>query len=169
MEIKNVNVRISALSLAVFAFFAILVVAAVIGTGDLTILVWGVPTLVFLLIIPALLNYMSQSQYSGLVPVYEKEAKDVRAKAVNTAMIGKPVRLRGTVEKAKFRSLNRPHYTLTDSSGEITVKMFTTPQEDVQVGDRVEVLGLVIKRYMLSGDPVIDCVSIRRIAENERD
>lgn len=169
MEIKNVNVRISALSLAVFAFFTILMVAVVIGTSDFTILVWGVPTLVFLLIIPGLLNYMSQSQYAGLVPVYEKEAKDVRAKAVNTAMFGKPVRLLGTIRSVKFRCLNRPHYILADSSGEITVKMFTTPQEDVQVGDRVEVLGLVIKRYMLSGDPVIDCVSIRRIAQDEHD
>jgi hypothetical protein len=165
MEIKNVNVRISAVSLAVFAFFTILVVFAVAITRDFSILIWGLPTLVLLIIIPGMLNYMSQSQYAGLVPVYEKEAKDVRARAITIAMIGKPVRLHGAIKKVKFRYLNRPHYTLADPSGEITVKMFTTPQEDVQVGDRVEVLGLVMKRYVVSGDPVVNCVSIRRTKE----
>lgn len=165
MEIRNVNVRISAVSLAVFAFFTILVVIAVAITGDLSILLWGIPTLVLLIIIPGMLNYMSQSQYAGLVPVYEKEAKDVRARTITLAMIGKPVRLRGTIKKVKFRYLNRPHYTFADTSGEITVKMFTTPQEDVEAGDRVEVLGLVMKRYVISGDPVVNCVSIKRTKE----
>ncbi|WP_298667547.1 nucleotide-binding protein [uncultured Methanofollis sp.] len=165
MEIRNVNVRISAVSLAVFAFFTILVIIAVAITGDPSILLWGIPTLVLLIIIPGTLNYMSQSQYAGLVPVYEKEAKDVRARAITTVMIGKPVRLHGTIKKVKFRYLNRPHYTVTDPSGDITVKMFTTPQEDVEVGDRVEVLGLVMKRYVISGDPVVNCVSIRRTKE----
>ncbi|WP_342677028.1 nucleotide-binding protein [Methanofollis sp. UBA420] len=168
MEIKNVNVRISAVSLAVFAFFTILVVFAVALTGDLSILIWGIPTLVLLIIIPGMLNYMSQSQYAGLVPVYEKEAKDVRARAITMAMIGKPVRLRGTVKTVKFRYLNRPHYIVEDTSGEMTVKMFTTPQEDVQEGDRVEILGLVIKRYVVSGDAVVNCVSIRRIKKEEQ-
>ena len=169
MEIKNVNVRISAVSLAVFAFFTILVVFAVVITGDPSILIWGVPTLVLLIIIPGMLNYMSQSQYAGLIPVYEKEAKDVRARTVTLAMIGKPVRLRGTVKQVKFRYLNRPHYIVADNSGEMTVKMFTTPQEDVQEGDRVEVLGLVIKRYVISGNAVINCVSIRRIKKEEHE
>ncbi len=30
-------------------------------------------------------------------------------------------------------------------------------------GDVVEVLGLVMKRYVVGGDPVINCVSIRKV------
>ena len=41
--------------------------------------------------------------------------------------------------------------------------MFTSPAHNVQKGDVVEVLGTVVKRYILSGDAVINCVSIRKI------
>ncbi|TAJ44267.1 nucleotide-binding protein [Methanofollis fontis] len=163
MEIRNVNVRMSALSMAVFAFFSVLIVITVVLTGELSFLVWAVPTLIVLLIIPLALNYLSQKQYADLLPVYEAESKDYRIKAINATMIGSPVRIRGIVEKAMFRFLNRPQFVVADRSGEISVKMFTTPQEDVKEGDHVEVLGLVIKRYIATGDPVINCVSIRKI------
>ena len=54
--------------------------------------------------------------------------------------------------------LNRPHL-VADRTGEISVKMFTSPAEDVQKG-MWSVLGMVVKRYLLSGDAVINCVSI---------
>jgi hypothetical protein len=40
--------------------------------------------------------------------------------------------------------------------------MFTSPDEDVKVNDIVEVLGQVIRRYIVTGEPVINCVSIRK-------
>jgi hypothetical protein len=41
--------------------------------------------------------------------------------------------------------------------------MFTSPDEDMKVNDIVEVYGQVIRRYMVTGDPVINCVIIRKI------
>lgn len=168
MEIKNVNVRISVISMAVFAFFAVAVVATVVLTGEVSILVWAVPMLLFLLVAPLVLNYMSQKQYADLIPVYEAESKDIRIKAINATMIGSPVRIHGVVEKAMFRFLNRPQYVVADKSGEISVKMFTSPQEDVREGDIVEVLGLVIRRYVAVGDPVINCVSIKKVGPQQK-
>jgi Na+(H+)/acetate symporter ActP len=168
MEIGNVNVRMSAVTLAVAAFFTILVLATFVITADRSILIWGIPTIILLFIIPLALNYMSQSQYADLIPVYEQEAKEVRIKTINENMLGKPVRIRGVVERSMFRFLNRPQYVVADKSGEISVKMFTSPQEDVKKGDVVEVLGLVIRRYVAAGEPVVNCVSIRKIKPQEK-
>jgi RecJ-like exonuclease len=126
-------------------------------------LIWLIPGLFMLLVIPIVLNYMSRSQYADLEPVYEVEAKTVRVKLINENMIGKPVRIEGVVEKVHFQFINRPTYVVADRSGAISVKMFTTPPEEVKVNDVVEVLGMVIHRYIVTGDPVINCVSIRKV------
>jgi len=55
---------------------------------------------------------------------------------------------------------------VADRSGEISVKMFTSTDEDVKVNDVVEVIGQVIRRYIVAGDPVINCVSIRKIKKS---
>ena len=87
----------------------------------------------------------------------------MRIKAINPNMIGTSVRIEGVVERIYFWYLNRPQFLVGDKSGEISVKMFTTPQEKVVEGDVVDVIGMVMKRYILTGDPVINCISIRKI------
>lgn len=169
MKIGSVNVKISALAVAVFIIFTILLFITYFITQETSLLIWGIPTLILLLLIPPALNYMSQSSYADVIPQYEKEAKSIRLKAINESMIGKPVRIQGVVERAYFRFLNRPQYLIADRTGEISVKMFTSPQEDVKVNDLVEVLGMVIRRYIVTGDPVINCVSIRKIGKKAED
>ncbi|HQA81639.1 MAG TPA: nucleotide-binding protein, partial [Methanoregulaceae archaeon] len=147
MKIRETNVKISIIAVVVIVFFAILLFAAAFLSGDFTILYWGIPSLLILALIPVGLNYLSQSQYAELEPVYAKEAKTVRIRLINLGMIGQPVRIEGVVERVYFQFLNRPQYVVADRSGEISVKMFTSPQEKIREGDVVEVLGLVIKRY----------------------
>jgi hypothetical protein len=165
MKIGKVTPRISVIALAVFGIFTILLFAAYFATGNWQLLLWGIPTLVLILFIPLALNYMSQSQYVALTPQYEREARSVRVKLITPAMIGDPVRIEGVVEKVYFQFLNRPQFLVADRSGEISVKMFTSPQEKIKAGDVVEVLGLVMKRYVMTGEPVINCVSIRKISK----
>ena len=81
-------------------------------------------------------------------------------------VMGKVVRVEGVVERVYFQFLNRPQYKIADRTGDISVKMFTNPLEDVKKGDVVEILGTVIHRYVATGDPVINCVSIRKIDKN---
>jgi hypothetical protein len=163
MKIGKVTPRISILAMAVVGIFTILLFAAYFATGNWQLLLWGIPTLVLILVIPVTLNYMSQRQYVDLTPVYEREARPVRIKMINPTMIGDPVRIEGVVERVYFQFMNRPQFLVADRSGEISVKMFTSPQENVKQGDVVEVLGLVMRRYVMTGDPVINCVSIRKI------
>jgi RecJ-like exonuclease len=126
------------------------------------LLIWMIPCLFLLLVIPVALNYMSRSQYKDLEPVYEKGAKTVKVRFINENMIGKIVRIEGVVERVHFQFLNRPQYSVADRTGAISVKMFTSPDKDVKVNDIVEVYGQVIRRYMVTGEPVINCVIIRK-------
>ncbi|HOB17921.1 MAG TPA: nucleotide-binding protein [Candidatus Methanoculleus thermohydrogenotrophicum] len=163
MQIGDIKVRVTAVVLAVFLFFMALIAVYVLTTGDVGVLIWAVPSAVMLILIPLALNYMSQKQYASLVPVYEAEAKPTRIRAINLNMLGQPVRVKGVVERVYFKFLNRPQYLVADRTGEISVKMFTSPAEDVHEGDMVEVLGTIVKRYILTGDAVINCVSIRKV------
>jgi hypothetical protein len=168
MKIGTVDVRIAILPLAAFfvltfgiilaAFFGPPAVAAEVRGN----FIWIIPGLFMLLVIPVALNYMSRSQYKALEPEYERQAKTVRVRLINENMIGKIVRIEGVVEKVHFQFLNRPQYTVADRSGAISVKMFTSPDEDVKVNDIVEVLGQVIRRYIVTGEPVVNCVVIRK-------
>ncbi|MDP2796632.1 MAG: nucleotide-binding protein [Methanoregula sp.] len=168
MKIGKVEVKVSIIAIAVFVFFTILLLIASIFSPDVrSQLIWLIPGLFMLLVIPIALNYMSRSEYADLEPLYEAQAKAVRIKMINAGMVGKAVRIEGVVEQVHFQFLNRPQYTVADRSGAISVKMFTTPNEDVKVDDVVEVLGQVIQRYIVTGDPVVNCISIRKIKKRQ--
>ena len=163
MKIGNIRVRPSILAIAVFLILTFILLYTYYVTGDRGLLIWGIPTLVFILLIPLVLNYMSQHEYAALIPVYERDAKTVRVNQVNLSMLAEPVRLVGIVEETHFQFLNRPTFLVGDRTGEISVKMFTSPTEKIRKGDRVEVLGQVIKRYVAVGEAVINAVSIRKL------
>jgi hypothetical protein len=167
MKIGNVEVKVSIIAIAVFVIFTIFLLLASLNSPEVrSQLIWLIPGLFMLLVIPIALNYMSRSEYADITPVYEAQAKTVRIKLINESMVGKPVRVEGVVEKVYFQFLNRPQYLVADRSGAISVKMFTSPNENVKVNDVVEVIGQVIKRYIVTGDPVINCVSIRKIKKS---
>jgi hypothetical protein len=163
MKIGTIRPRISIIALAVVVIFTIFLGISYYYSGDIRLLWWGIPTLILLLVIPLGLNYMSQKQYAEVRPQYEREARPVRIKLINLGMVGEPVKIEGVIEKVHFQFLNRPQYIVADRSGEISVKMFTQPGVTVKQGDVVEVLGMVIRRYVVSGDAVINGVSIRKI------
>jgi len=163
MKIGTINLRISIIAVAVVAIFTIFLAFAFFISRESNLLLWGIPTLILLFVIPLGLNYMSQKEYADVRPQYEREARPVRIKLINMNMVSEPVRIEGLVEKVRFQYLNRPQYIIADRSGEISVKMYTHPEEKIKTGDVVEVLGMVMKRYIMGGDAVINGVSIRKI------
>ena len=163
MRIGTIDVRISVVAIAVAVIFLILLITAYLASGQITLLIYGIPIIILLIVIPMALNYMSQVQYLGLIPEYERLARPVRVRVINEALLNQVVRLEGVVEKTYFQFLNRPQFVVADRSGEISVKMFTSSREPIRVNDVVEVLGTVIRRYIFYGDLVINCVSIRKI------
>jgi len=170
MKIGNVDVKVSIVAIAVFVIFTFFLLVASLYSPDVrSQLIWMIPALFMLLLIPMALNYMSRREYADMEPRYEAAAKTVRVKLINESMIGKPVRIEGVVERVHFQFLNRPQYIVADRSGAISVKMFTSPAEDVKVNDLVEVLGMVIHRYMVSGEPCINCISIKKLKKPAKD
>jgi hypothetical protein len=170
MKIGNVDVKVSFLAIAVFVIFTfILLVSSLYSPEVRSQLIWLIPVLFMLLVIPMALNYMSRKEYADMEPQYAAVAKTVRIKLINESMIGKPVRIEGVVERVHFQFLNRPQYIIADRSGSISVKMFTSPNEDVKVNDIVEVLGQVIHRYLVTGDPCVNCISIKKIKKLAKD
>ncbi|MDD1658809.1 MAG: nucleotide-binding protein [Methanomicrobiales archaeon] len=164
MKIRDIELRMTPVQIGVLLFFALFLIFAYWMSGSTVLLLFGIPMIIGLAVIPILLRHMSQSQYEALLPTYESEAEKVRIKAINMNMIGKPVRVEGVVEQIHFGFLDRPQFVVADRSGEISVKMFTAPKERIRKDDVVEVLGTVMKRYLLVGEsPVINCVSIRKI------
>ncbi len=163
MKIGNIRVRPAILPIAVFLILSLILAYSFYLTDDRTLLIWGVPALVFILLIPLALNYMSQREYASLIPMYEQEAKSIRVNQVNDSLLTEPVRLTGVVEETHLQFLNRPSFLVGDRTGEISVKMFTSPTERIRKGDRVEVLGQVIRRYVAMGELVINAVSIRKV------
>jgi hypothetical protein len=164
MKFRDIELRMSPIQIGVLLFFAIFLIFAYWTSRSTILLLFGIPMLLGLAIVPVILRHMSQSQYEALLPTFESEAEKVRIKAINLNMLGKPVRVEGIVEQIHFGFLDRPQFTVADRSGEISVKMFTAPREKIRKDDIVEVLGTVMKRYILAGeDPIINCVSIRKI------
>jgi cytochrome c-type biogenesis protein CcmE len=170
MKIRDIELRVTPIQIGVLLFFVIFLIFAYLTSRSTTLLLFGIPMVIGLAVIPILLRHMSQSQYEALIPTYESEAQKVRIKAINTNMLGKPVRIEGVVERVSFDFLDRPQFMVADRSGEISVKMFTAPREKIRKDDVVEVLGTVMKRYLLVGqDPVINCVSIRKVTGGKPD
>ncbi len=67
MKIGNVEVKVSIISIAVFVFFTIFLIFASLYSPDVrSNLIWMIPALFMLLVIPVALNYMSRSQYADL-------------------------------------------------------------------------------------------------------
>jgi hypothetical protein len=163
MKIGNIDARISTVALAVVLVFAFFLSFAYLQSQDINILIWGIPALILLLVVPMALNYMSQKEYADLVPQYESYAKNVRIRMINPTMEGQIIRIEGVVERKHFQIFNRPQFVVADRTGEISVKMFTSPTERINKDDVVEVLGKVMKRYILGGDPTVNAVSIRKI------
>ncbi len=77
-------------------------------------------------------------------------------------MLGKPVRIRGEVEKVKGKLICRPAFTINDGSCSIVAQHGVPIDLDIKVGDNVEVVGMVVKRFTFFGKMVIHLIGIKK-------
>ncbi len=125
-------------------------------------LLFAIPALLALLLIPMLLAWMSRKTLRDAAEQNSPHAKLYKIAKVTLAMTGQAVSISGKVKKISFRWLNRPHFHIEDATGRIRVIMFTSPAEDIRQEDDVEVLGVVIKNIFKRGDPAISAVSVKK-------
>ena len=125
-------------------------------------LLFAIPALLALLLIPMILAWMSRRTLREAAEQNTPLAKFYKIAKVTLAMTGQAVSISGKVKKISFQWLNRPHFHIEDSTGQIRVIMFTSPAEDIRQGDEVDVLGVVIKNIFKRSDPAISAVSVKK-------
>jgi len=153
----------SVLSWTVFVFCAVLVVVRYVATGDSAFLLYAVPALAFLVIIPVALSRMSRRSFMESSRAFDGKVRRTPIGSIGLSMVGQPVRILGTVKKISFKWLNRPHFRIEDDTGGIRVIMFTSPPDIVQVNDRVEALGMVVKNIFSADRAFVSAVSVNKI------
>jgi len=125
-------------------------------------LLFALPSLAMLIIIPFLLSWMSRRSFLQASREYERVSRLYKVRNISNDMIGTAVKIIGNVNKISFKWLNRPHFQVSDETEAIRVIMFTAPVVQVNVGDKVEVLGVVMKNIFRKNTPVISAVSIKK-------
>ena len=125
-------------------------------------MLFAIPALLALLLIPMILAWMSRKTLREAAEQNSPQAKFYKIAKVTQAMTGQAVSISGQVKKISFKWLNRPHFHIEDSTGRIRVIMFTSPAENIQQGDEVEVLGVVIKNIFKRSDPAISAVRVKK-------
>ena len=78
-------------------------------------------------------------------------------------MLGKPVRVEGVVQAVKGVWLCRPALTIFDGSAAIVAKKSVPLDEDIVVGDNVEVVGMVVRRFTIFGDVLVHAIGIKKV------
>jgi hypothetical protein len=136
--------------LSIFAWIAFALCAGAVFlrytlTGDTRFLLYAIPGLILLIVIPMVLGWMSRKSYAKAEVGYDDQARRYKIGQIAESARGRAVRITGTVEKISFRWLNRPHFQVKDETGVIRVVLFTAPAEEIRQGDRVEILGMVMK------------------------
>ncbi|MCE5266175.1 MAG: nucleotide-binding protein [Deltaproteobacteria bacterium] len=132
-------------------------------TGDTRFLIYAIPGLILLIVLPMTLGWMSRRSYAKAEGEYDQKARNYKIGQIGESTRGRAVRIRGKVEKIRFRWLNRPHFQVKDDTGTIRVILFTSPAERVSTGDRVEVLGMVMKNIFDRRSQAVSAVSIKKI------
>ena len=125
-------------------------------------LLFAIPALLALLLIPMILAWMSRKTLRDAAEQNSPRTRLYKIANVTLAMTGQAVSICGKVKKINFQWLNRPHFHIEDSTGQIRVIMFTSPAEAIRQGDEVEVLGVVIKNIFKRSTPAISAVSVKK-------
>ncbi|MDD5723033.1 MAG: OB-fold nucleic acid binding domain-containing protein [Syntrophales bacterium] len=155
----------SALAWVAFIICAGAVALHYASTGDSHFLLYAIPGLILLLVIPMVLAWMSRRSFAQADEQFSTKASTCKIGKIGPAMVGDIVRISGEVQKISFVWLNRPHFHIKDKTAQIRVIMFTAPANKVVVGDRVEAVGIVMKYPLTKARLVISAVSVKRIGD----
>lgn len=163
MKIKGVKISLAPMHYIVVIFFLALFVRSFFATGDNMFLYWGIPLSLCLFVIPLVNSYSVGKQYIKLLPEYEAESKPCRIKQIGRTMEGMSVRVEGVVQGLKGKFINRPGYKIFDGSGTVVAQRSSPLDIDIRVGDSIEVVGMVVKRYAFVGDYVVHAIGVKKI------
>jgi len=155
----------SALAWVAFTVCAVAVALHYNSTGNSQFLLYAVPGLIMLLVIPMALAWMSRRSFTQASEQFSTKARACKIGKIDQRMVGDVVRISGEVQKISFRWLNRPHFHIKDETAGMRVIMFTAPSNKIFAGDRVEAIGIVMKHLLTRSRLIISAVSVKRIED----
>jgi len=155
--------RISLPALIAFVICAIAVGIAFANSRDYHFLTIAIPMLLALLGIPMVLSVLNRQVSSDVDEFHADKVKLDKIQNINLTRAGEPVKIVGRVEKISFRWMNRPLLRVRDHTGTIPVIAVTQLPEGVAVGDTVKVVGMIMRRFFVRGNPAISGISIKKI------
>lgn len=136
--------RMSLLAYVTFGLLAVFSVIAIIGNPSTRNMLMIIPMLLALAAIPMLLTEMNRR---AMARVDTSDARKYRISDLVSLQVGEAVRVQGEVAKISFKWMNRPHIELTDGVATTKVILFSSPREDIRVGDHVEAVGALAKLF----------------------
>jgi len=159
--------------LSIFAWITFFVCATAVAlhymaTGNAQFLLFAIPGLILLIIIPMTLAWMSRRSLAEAAGHYVDSCRPFKIGRITLDTTGTAVRVSGSVDKVSFRWLNRPHFIVRDDTGTIRVMMFTTPSGKIERGDHVDVLGVVVKNIFARSTPAISAVGVEKQYDEKR-
>jgi RecJ-like exonuclease len=125
----------------------------------------AIPMLLALLVIPMVLTMLNRQVSSDVREYNTDKLKLEKIQNINLTRTGEPVKIVGTVEKISFRWMNRPLLNIKDKTGIIPVIVFTPFPEEIKVGDTIRVVGMIMRKFFLRGQPAISSISIEKISD----
>ncbi|MCD6230543.1 MAG: hypothetical protein J7J88_01480 [Dehalococcoidia bacterium] len=148
-----------------FGLGVVATIIAIVNTRDYHLLTLAIPMLLALLVIPMIFSSLNQQVSSEIDEAHAARLKLEKIQNINMSRIGEPVKVIGTVEKISFRWMNRPLLSIRDNTGTIPVIIFTSFPSDVMVGDKIQVVGMIMRKMLLRGNPAISGMSISKIPD----
>jgi hypothetical protein len=158
----NGGVQLSLFAWIAFIACSAAVLAHYIAVKDARFLIYAIPGLILLIVIPMTLSWMSRRTFTQAEAEHNQSARPYKIGKINLAIAGEVVSITGEVQNISFKWLNRPHYQVKDGTGDIRVIMFTAPAEEIKRGEKVDVLGVVVKNIFDRRNPAISAVSIKK-------
>ena len=143
MKIKGITLRMSPVLLGLVVLFAAICAFSFGSTHNIAYVLFGVPIVILLIVMPLLLVYSSEKQILKNLPRERAAARFVKAKQVSASMRGAVVIIEGKITRVSGIYMNKPVYIIEDNTGSIAAKRVALPERLVGVGANVEVLGRV--------------------------
>lgn len=164
MKIKGVRITVSPMHITIVVFFIALFILEFFLMGyQFMYLYWGIPLALLLLVVPLINSYSVGKQYVKLLPEYEREAKPCRIKMIGPGTAGRPVRVEGVVQSRKGAFIGRPGYKIFDGSGAVIVQRSNPFDIEIKVGDNIQVIGMVTKRFAFVGNYVVHAIGAKKV------
>ena len=132
-------------------FWSGMVVFATLISKNFWIAVLSIPFLLGLIYIPYKISTINKNLSESLIPIYQKEVPLLKIGEITKDRLNERVKIMGTVEKIIYGISPKPTILVKDDTGSIYVNLIAPPPDDVKIGDRVEVYGVVTKHYKFFG------------------